>query len=269
MAIHRTAVLVFCLVALASTTASAYPGGTPDYVTDVAPFCASCHSAASEDQLQGMLPAKATAELAANKHLAKIRTPPPDSPYAKLSAPDREALAAEVEKLDAATSVKLTAPATAKAGSEIEVVVETTGGSAPVLGVALVDAISRLQAAPVSARGWIVTGKPVVIGPDGKPQTKFTDGRNPALPPGTSYVNIDGIDSDVAAGKLAKTKTTWKLRAPAQTGKTPLVAVLFYGTERGSPHGAVETPYGKQPVGGFTGNSGRIKFSAVSTVDVQ
>ena len=75
MAIHRTAALAFCLVALASTTASAYPGGTPAYVTDVAPYCASCHSSASEDQLQGMPPARASAELAANKHLAKIRTP--------------------------------------------------------------------------------------------------------------------------------------------------------------------------------------------------
>ena len=267
MAIHRTAALVFCLVALGAGTASAYPGGTPAYVTDIAPFCAGCHSSASEDQLQGIPAARASAELAANKHLAKIRTPTPDSPYAKLSAADREALAAAVEKLDAATSVKLTAPASAKAGSEIEVVVETTGGSAPVLGVALVDAVSRFQAAPAGARGWYVTAKPVVIGPDGKPQTKFTDGRNPALPPGTSYVNIDGIGAD--AGKLSTTKTTWKLRAPSQPGKVPLVAVLLYGTETGSPHGAVETPYGKQPLGGFTGSSGRVKFSAVATVDVQ
>jgi cytochrome c553 len=266
MAIHRTAALAFSLVALAAT-ASAYPGGTPAYVTDIAPFCASCHSSASEDQLQGLPPARASSELAANKHLAKIRTPPADSPYAKLSAADREALAAAVEKLDAATSVKLTAPATAKAGAEIEVVVETVGGSSPVLGVALVDAVSRFQAAPASSRGWTVTAKPVVIGPDGKPQTKFTDGRNPSLPPGTSYVNIDGIGSD--AGKPSTTRTTWKLRAPLQAGKVPLVAVLLYGTETGSPHGAVETPYGKQPLGGFTGSSGRVKFSAVATVDVQ
>ena len=268
MAIHRTVALALSLSALAAT-ASAYPGGTPSYVTDVAPYCAGCHSSVSEDQLQGVPPARASAELAANKHIAKIKTPGPDSPYAKLSQAERDALAAAVEKLDAATSVKLTAPATAKAGSEIEVVVETIGGSAPVLGVALVDAVSRFQSAPASARGWLVVGKPVVIGPDGKPQTKFTDGRNPALPPGTSYVNIDGIDSDAAAGKLAKTKTTWKLRAPSTPGKVPLVAVMLYGTETGSPHGAVETPYGKQPLGGFTGSSGRVRFSAVATVDVQ
>jgi cytochrome c553 len=266
MAIYRTAVLAFSMVALAAT-AYAYPGGTPAYVTDVAPYCASCHSSVSEDQLQGVPPARATAELVANKHLAKIKTPPADSPYAKLSAADREALAAEVEKLDAATTVKLTAPASAKAGSEIEVVVETTGGSAPVLGVALVDANQRFQAAPASARGWLVVGKPVVIGPDGKPQTKFTDGRNPALPPGTSYVNIDGIGAD--PGRLSTTKTTWKLRAPAQAGKVPLVAVLLYGTETGSAHGAVDTPYGKQPLGGFTGSSGRVKFSDVKQIDVQ
>jgi hypothetical protein len=268
MVIHRTAALAFLGLALA-TTAHAYPGGTPAYVTDVAPYCASCHSSVSEDQLQGVPPARASAELAANKHLAKIKTPPADSPYAKLSEADRAALVAAIEKLDAGTSVKLTAPATAKAGSEIEVVVETTGGSSPVLGVALVDANSRFQAAPASARGWYVTAKPVVIGPDGKAQTKFTDGRNPALPPGVSYVNVDGINSDAGAGKFATTKTTWKLRAPAQPGKVPLVAVLLYGTESGSPHGAVETPYGKQPVGGFTGSSGRVKFSAVQTIDVQ
>src|SRR5262245_47344434 len=211
MSILRTAALGATSLALAAT-ASAYPGGTPAYVTDVAPFCASCHSSVSADQLQGVPEQRANSELAANKHIAKIKTPPPDSPYAKLSPADREALAAAIEKLDAGTSVKLTAPATAKAGQEIEVVVETTGGSSPVLGVALVDAVSRFQAAPASARGWSVVGKPAVIGPDGKPQTKFTDGRNPSLPPGTSYVNIDGINSDAAAGKLATTKTTWKLR---------------------------------------------------------
>lgn len=265
MGIQRTAALAFASLAFAAT-ASAYPGGTPAYVTDVAPFCASCHSSVSEDQLQGLPPARISAELAANKHLAKIRTPPADSPYAKLPAADREALAAAVEKLDAGAAVKLSAPTTAKAGGEIEVVVETSGGSAPVVGVALVDAVSRNQAAPAAARGWFVVAKPVVIGPDGKPQTKFTDGRNPALPPGTSYVNVD-ISAD--AGKPPTTKTTWKLRAPAQAGKVPLVAVMFYGTEISSPHGAVETPYGKTPLGGFTGNSGRIKFSAPATVEVQ
>ena len=68
---------------------------------------------------------------------------------------------------------------------------------------------------------------------------------------------------------ILQRRKTWKLRAPSQPGKVPLVAVMLYGTETGSPHGAVETPYGKQPLGGFTGSSGRVKFSAVATVDVQ
>ena len=105
--------------------------------------------------------------------------------------------------------------------------------------------------------------------PDGQPQTKFTDGRNPTLPPGVTYVNVEGITADPAADKYSTVKVAWKLRAPAQPGKTPLAAVLLYGTELSSPHGAVETAYGKQPVGTYQGNSGRVKFSDVATVDVK
>ena len=32
-------------------TASAYPGGTPSYQTDIAPFCAGCHASRSVDML--------------------------------------------------------------------------------------------------------------------------------------------------------------------------------------------------------------------------
>ena len=64
-------------------------------------------------------------------------------------------------------------------------------------------------------------------------------------------------------------KASWKLRAPAEAGKTPLVAVLLYGTEMSAPHGAVDTPYGKQPLGTYQGNSGRVKFSDIVLVDVK
>jgi hypothetical protein len=262
-----------CSLALAfaalAPTASAYPGGTPDYVTDVAPFCAGCHSSVTEDQLQGVPQTRASAEVVANKHLAKIKSAGANSPYAKLSATERDELVASIQKIDAATSVTLSAPASVKAGQEVEVTVEVHGGSAPVLGIALVDSNQRWQSAPATSRGWLVLEKPKVIGPDGAPQTKFTDGRNPALPPGTTYVNVYGITADPAAGKYSTVKVTWKLRAPAQTGSAPLAAVLFYGTELSSAHGAVETAYGKVPVGGFGGNSGRIKFSDVAKVAVQ
>lgn len=249
--------------------ASAYPGGTPSYVADIAPNCASCHSSLSADQFAGVPEARANAELVANKHYAKIQTPPEGSPYAKLTPDQREALLAAIKKIDAATSVKLVAPTSAKAGEVIDVTVEVTGGSGPVLGVALVDTNQRWQASPATSLGWLVTAKPVVVGPDGQPQTKFTDGRNPTLPPGITYVNVDGITADPVAGKFSTVKVSWKLRAPAQPGKTPLAAVLLYGTEISSPHGAVETPYGKQPLGSFTGSSGRVKFSDLLSVDVK
>lgn len=264
----RLTVLALAASALAST-AHAYPGGTPAYVTDVAPYCAGCHSSASEDQFEGVPPTRAAAELAANKHLAKIKSPGADSPYAKLSEKERAELLAGVQKIDASSSVKLSVPGSVKAGSEVEVTVEAKGGSAPVLGIALVDSNQRFQAAPATARGWLVLEKPKVTGPDGQVQTKFTDGRNPALPPGITYVNVYGISADPTAGKFSTVKVSWKLRAPAQAGSVPLAAVLFYGTEVSSPHGGVETPYGKSPIGEFTGSSGRIAFSEVQKVTVQ
>lgn len=266
----RVVGFVFAAGALAlAQSAFAYPGGTPSYVSDIAPSCAACHSSVSPDQFSGVPEARASAELVANKHYAKIQTPPEGSPYAKLSPQERDALLAGIKKIDASTSVKLIAPASAKAGEVVDVTVEVTGGAAPVLGVALVDTNQRWQASPATSLGWFVTAKPTVIGPDGKPQTKFTDGRNPTLPPGTTYVNVDGISADPGAGKFSTVKVTWKLRAPAQAGKTPLVAVLLYGTEMSSPHGAVETPYGKQPLGTYTGSSGRVKFSDIASIEVK
>jgi hypothetical protein len=265
----RLALPAALALAAAAATASAYPGGTPAYVTDVAPYCAGCHSSASDDQFEGVPPTRASAELAANKHLAKIQSPGKDSPYAKLSETERKELVASIQKIDAATSVKITAPATVKAGQEVEVTVESQGGSAPVLGLALVDSNQRWQSAPATSRGWLVLEKPKVTGPDGQAQTKFTDGRNPALPPGTTYVNVYGITADPAAGKFSTVKVTWKLRAPAQAGAVPLAAVMFYGTEISAAHGAVDTPYGKSPVGEFTGSSGRIRFSNVLKISVQ
>jgi hypothetical protein len=268
MKTSRSLVLALGLSMLASR-AHAYPGGTPGDVADVAPFCAACHSSVSEDQLQGLPPQRATAEQAANKHIAKIQAAAADSPYAKLSPKERDELIAGIQKIDAATTVKLSVPASVKAGDTVDVTVEVHGGSAPVLGVALVDSNQRFQASPATSRGWLVLDKPAVTGPDGKPQTKFTDGRNPSLPPGITYVNVYGIEADPTAGKFSTVKVAWKLRAPASAGTAPLAAVLLYGTEISSPHGGVESPYGKGPLGGLTGNSGRVKFSDVAQVTVK
>src|SRR5262245_59374088 len=125
-----------------------YPGGTPTYVTDVAPYCAGCHSSTSADQFEGVPATRASAEVAANKHLAKIKAAASDSPYAKLSEAERTELIASIQKIDAATSVKVTAPSSVKAGAEVEVTVEARGGAAPVLGIAPVDSNQRWQSAP-------------------------------------------------------------------------------------------------------------------------
>ena len=46
--------------------------------------------------------------------------------------------------------------------------------------------------------------------------SRILDGRNPALAPATSYVNVyDLSTSDAAQAKWASTSVTWKLRAPA------------------------------------------------------
>ena len=44
MAARGLAALTALLLAMFSSGADAYPGGTPDFQTDVAPFCAACHS---------------------------------------------------------------------------------------------------------------------------------------------------------------------------------------------------------------------------------
>ena len=56
--------------------------------------------------------------------------------------------------------------------------------------------------------------------------------------------------------------------APREPGSYPLAAVFLYGTEKGAPHGAVETIRGVVPRGGFSANSGRVRFSEVVRVQV-
>jgi hypothetical protein len=254
---------------LSSAPAAGYPGGTPSFVTDVAPFCANCHSSVSAEQLAGVPEARVQAELVATKHVARIREARPDGPYGKLSPAARAALLDGIAKIDAATRVALSVPGEVAAGQEFEASVEAVGGGGPVVGIALVDAAHRFQARPATSAGFLVVARPSVRGPDGRPQTRFTDGRNPALPPGVTYVNVYDVVADPAAGKFTTVGASWRLRAPALPGAYPLAAVLLYGTEKGSPHGAVETLQGKQPLGGFGSAAGRVRFSDVVQIRVK
>jgi len=275
---HRRVVQISAAVlalALAPAAAVAYPGGTPDYQTDVAPFCAGCHASRSEGALAGAPPERAAKETAANKHLALVRTGAKvqgGPGYDGLSEADRALLAKQIEALDAASTVKLEVPARVKAGETFTVKVTVTGGSGPVVGVGLTDTDQRWWARPAASAGWEVTAPPQIAGADGKPQTEWLAKRPEQAGRNVSWVNA-ATASDAAAGKWGGATVTWTLRAPATPGRRPLAAVYLYGTEKATPLGYVVDP--KDPLqrksirGGFTGGSGRVLFSNVAQVDVQ
>src|SRR5262249_6200080 len=125
------------LLALGAAAApAAYPGGTPDFQTDVAPFCAACHSSRSAGAFEGA-GERAQEELAEHKHIARILAG--QRGYESLSAPDRESLVKQIRALDAASTVVLTCPDAVPAGALFEAEVDVTGGGRPVGGIGLVE----------------------------------------------------------------------------------------------------------------------------------
>lgn len=263
--LRSAAVLALCT----PSGVAAYPGGTPYFVTDVAPYCTSCHSSVSASQFTGVPEPRVQSELAETKHLAKIRRAVEGSPYAKLSAEQRAMLVEDVQKIDEASSVSLEVPKTVAMGQTFEVRVTATGGGGPVVGIALVDSDQRWQARPATSAGFAVLETPRVLGTDGKPQTRFTDARNPALAPGITYVNVYGVSATPAEGKFSTVAVIFRMRAPLEPGTYPLGAAFLYGTEKAARHGAVETIQGKQPLGGFGSNSGRVRFSDIVQIKVE
>jgi hypothetical protein len=253
--------------ALVAASALAYPGGTPAYQTDVAPFCSSCHSSLSEDVFAGA-GELAVKQLAENKHYALIRAG--KEGYAALSESERATLIRQLQALDAASKVVLEAPASVAPGAVFEVTVRVTGGAGPVVGVGLVDAAHRTLARPAPSAGFAVAAPPRVTGPDGKSQTEWLAKRPEALGRNLSFVNVAGIASDASKGEWSKASVSWTLRAPDAAGRHPLVAAYWYGTEKGSPLGYTTDPVrGKQVRGGFLGASGRVVFSSPAAIEVK
>lgn len=248
--------------------AGAYPGGTPSFQTDVAPFCAACHSSRDVSELAGA-GERATKELAENKHLAVIRAADPRSGYAALSAADRATLIEQIQALDRASTVTLEAPDTVKAGATFRVTVKVTGGAGPVVGVALVDRAHRWYARPAPAVGWQVVAPPEIrVG--GVQKTDWLDKRPESMGRNLSFVNVTGIHSDASKGEFASAEVAFTLRAPAQPGPTPLAAAYLYGTEKGSPLGRVTDELGRvRPRGGTGGASGRVMFTPVKQIRVE
>ena len=251
-----------------SSGASAYPGGTPEFQTDVAPFCAACHSSVNVESLEGA-GARAEKELSTNKHLALILQG--EGPYEKLAEADRATLAQQIQAVEANSSIQLVDyPPQVKTGESFNVTVLVTGGAGPGVGVGLVDRAHRWYARPASSAGWRVIGAPTVIGPDGRPQSDWLERRPSRMDRKVTFVNVTGVSSDAAAGKWSKSKVIYTLRAPERPGDYPLVGVYLFGTEKATALGSTEHPvYGKQPLGGYGGKSGRVKFTQSLVISVK
>ena len=249
--------------------AAAYPGGTPDFQTDAAPFCAACHSSTSVEALDGAGP-RAEKEVAAQKHLAPILQG--EGSYEKLSEADRALLVQQIEALDANSGIELVDyPPQVDPGATFTVTAQVTGGAGPVVGVGLVDRAHRWYARPASAIGWEVVGAPTIIGPDGRPQRDWLDARPERFGRAITFVNVTGIESDAVVGKWSKAKVVFNLRAPSRVGDYPLVGVYLYGTETATKLGSAVHPIyqTKQPLGGYGGKSGRVAFTAPAIISVK
>lgn len=263
----RLAAAAAATAALAAAPAAAYPGGTPSFQTDVAPYCASCHSSRAPGALAGA-GERAERELAEHKHLAAIFAG--QAGYASLGAPDREALVQQIRALDAASTATLRAPASVAPGALFEVAVDVTGGGGPVVGVGLVDADHRWWARPAASAGWQIAAPPRISGPDGKPQQAWLARRPESAGRNLSFVNVTEIASDAARGRYARASVVFTLRAPERAGAYPLAALFLYGTEKSTVLGYTTDAEGRKEVrGGFDGGSGRVLFTPVQRIQVR
>ena len=258
--------ILSALVVAVPRFAAAYPNGTGEYVTDAGPFCAGCHSSRQESQLREMPKEHAVQQLADGKHLATITKG--TGPYDKLSEADRAALIAQIRAVDAATTLTLEAPKIVKAGATLTVTAKAHGGAGPVVGVMLLDSDLRYQARAPSADGWTIAGTPAVRGPDGTPQTTWTDKRAAGLAKNLNYVMVYGMKGDAVAKTYGDASVAYTLQAPSKPGEYTLAAALLYGTEKASPLATVKRTGFELPLGGFAGASGRVLFSDLHTVTV-
>ena len=251
-----------------STMASAYPGGTPDFQTDVTPYCAACHSSIDEDALLGVPADRSAAEVAERKHLALVAGGA--KKYAALSEGDRAKLVELIRAVDKNSTIELDYPPQVAPGETFQVTVRLTGGAGPVVGTGLIDRAHRWYAKSAATAGWQVVGAPTVIGAKGQPQSDWLNRRPERQGRNISYVDVTGWKSDAASGRWAKGKVIYTLRAPEQPGDYPLVGFYLYGTETAVAMATrMDETYGDQPLGGYAGKSGRVKFTDEHVITVK
>ncbi len=256
------------IAAILPAAANGYPGGTPNYQTNAAPYCSSCHSSRNASALVGA-GERAEKEVAERKHIALILEGRGKG-YAALTENDRKTLAAQIRALDTASTVKLDAPAQVQRGQTFQVTVSVTGGAGPVVGVELVDLDHRWYARPATAVGWEVVMPPQIVDADGQPANSWLEKRPEATGRNITYVNIPGISSSPVTEEWASAEVTFTLRAPDRAGTLPLAAAYLYGTEKSTVLGYTTNAVGRKEVrGGLTGGSGRILFTPLSKIEVE
>jgi hypothetical protein len=259
-------IFAIAVSALEGSIAWSYPGGPLEDVTDAAPYCAGCHSSVDMNQLRDMPGPRAQAMLAAS-HIAAIKAG--ENSYSKLTPDQRTQLAADVEKVDANAQISLDVPTTLHRGANFAATVSTRGGSGPVIGVMLLDQDLRNQAREIEAQGFEIVGAPHVIGPDGKQQEQWVARRYDDLARNLNFLVVFGVSADLATSQFSSTKVIYNLAAPSKPGKYTICAAFLYGTEKASPLGRVEMHGHTQPLGGFAGKSGRIKFTELKSIEVR
>src|SRR5437870_10049409 len=109
---------ILSLTVLAATVALADPYGPPYAVTDMAPFCATCHASTSLAQLLDLPAEAAAAETTEGKHFVRIRT---DPPYRELSPAGRERLLAAIESVGEQASATIQEPSQSRARTPLQV----------------------------------------------------------------------------------------------------------------------------------------------------
>jgi hypothetical protein len=245
--------------------ALADPHGPPHAVTDMAPYCATCHASTSLAQLPDLRSEAAVLETIEEKHLKPIKN---GAAYKDLTRTEAEALHKAVQWTDENATVSIRITNVAKRNSRVEVTVVTRGGAGPVIGVSLVDSTVRFQARPIGSSGFLVLGPPLIIGPDRKTQSDWIDRRLRGSDLGLSTVMITGIKGDAASQQVSETRTTWTLRTPAEPGTYSIAAAFYYGTEKSHPLGTVVRNGTAMPRGGANGASGRVMFSQLLKINV-
>ncbi|MDO8425930.1 MAG: hypothetical protein Q7T24_00265 [Deltaproteobacteria bacterium] len=245
------------LLMLLPSNALGYPNGTPFYVTDTSPFCASCHSAVKAEYMPEFPAEAANKELPENKHYALVRMSAPPSPYLELTDEQKGKIINDAKLIDSNSTVSVSGPRRVKAGGEVKIIVKAKGGNGPVIGVMLVDRALRFQSRPIASEGWTIAGEPEVKGQDGKAQKTWLERRIKGLPRNLNFILIENQRFDPEKNIYPEGVVTYTVKAPQSPGSYSLAAAFLYGTENADKAGFFQRP------------SGRILFSEEIKVQVE